>query len=662
MKRSMQSAGTRAGDGEGVAAGFLAAWIGAGMAACLTAVSLAAAVAPVVAAESAAGDPSPKEIRELLDAASALLADGKPAKAVARVAEAAEGIEKLSRQERPPSGLRVLWERCRSLRDDLELEGVDVDAISLKPLSSGASKEKPSTPAKPATPARPAAASFTTQISPILSRHCGGCHIAGRKGGFQMVSYAGLMKTGMVQPGVGNASRLVEVIESGDMPRGGGKVSRDDLNLLIKWIDAGAPFDGTDPAQPLGGGGPPAATGTPTPPPPPVVAVKLKAGEVSFASDIAPVLLQNCAGCHDADDPESNFSMATLERLLRGGRGGAAVKSGGGADSLLVKKIRGTGIEGQRMPLGKPPLPDDVIALIQKWIDQGLKLDLLTPKDDLETVAAAGRAQHLSHADLRKVRFAAGGKLWSRAIPDEQAVVVERGDIVVIGNLSESRLADLADEAESVGRRLRDEIASADASPSDPIVKGGVVVYAFAKGYDFSSFWQSVLSEERPKGVTGGAGVSGDVVYAAVVPPGGDAGDAAADLRAMLTEQMTAAVLLTHRTPAWFAHAAGRALAMKAAPKSPLVQAWRHDLPSALQRVGSSADLFTGRGDRTVAAVVGGGFVSGLLTDGSRLRSLVQQLDGGAAFDQAFQTVFRGPPQKMLEAWAVKSQVKGQRR
>ena len=621
--------------------------------------------ATAAVAEEAAGEVSLKEIRELLDTATELLADGKPTKALARVVEAAQGIEKLSQQDRLPSGLRGLWERCRSLRDDLELEGMDGAAISLPPLRAGPSKAamstkpagsaKPAAAAKPAATSKPVAVSFSTQVAPLLSRHCGGCHIAGRKGGFQMASYAGLMKTGMVQPGVSNASRLVEVIESGDMPRGGGKVSADDMNLLMRWIDSGAPFDGPDPSQPIAATAAQPSGGPPVPPPQPVVAVKLKAGEVSFAANIAPLLLENCAGCHDDDEPESNFSMMTLERLLRGGRAGPAIKAGSGADSLLVKKLKGTGIEGQRMPLSKPPLPDDVIALVQKWIDQGAKLDLLTSKTDLETVAAAGRAQHLSHAELTKVRFAAGASLWARAIPDEKPVVVDRGEFVVIGNLSPSRMDALADAAESVSRRLHEEFTAADASPSAPWLKGGLVVYAFAKAYDFSSFWQSVLSDERPKGMVADAGASGDVVYAAVVAPTGDADDAAADLRGLLTEQMTAAALLDRGAPAWFAHGAGRALAMKTAPKSPLVQAWRRDLPAALQRTVSPADFLAGHGDRAAASVVGGGFVAALTPDGSRLKGVVQQLDAGVEFDQAFLAVFRGSPQKLLEAWAAKA-------
>lgn len=123
------------------------------------------------------------------------------------------------------------------------------------------------------------------------------------------------------------------------------------------------PYDGADPNAPLNGVARQATAPPPAvPPTKPIVAVKLKPGEVSFAAEVAPVLVENCVGCHDIDQPDANLSMITFDRLLRGGRGGSPVTPSKGADSLLVKKLKGAGAEGQRMPLGKPPLAADVIA------------------------------------------------------------------------------------------------------------------------------------------------------------------------------------------------------------------------------------------------------------------------------------------------------------
>ena len=606
---------------------------------------------------------SPQTVKTLLDEAERALADGQPAKASARLVQAATALGQLPGEGPAVAGRRTLLARLKSLRGDLELEGVDVSGIELPAAKPASTRTKqPAATAKPSAASRdkpaagPAAATgvrFTSQVAPLLTRHCGGCHIAGKKGGFQMASYAGLMKSGMVQAGQGEASRLVETILSGDMPRGGGKVPPQDLAVIVKWIDSGARFDGPDPEAALDGAGRGAAAAGPSVRPEAMAAVQLKPGDVSFASDIAPLLLERCAGCHDATQPEGNLSMTTLERLVRGGRGGAAIAPGRGAESLLVKKLKGTGIEGQRMPLGGPPLDDNAIAMIQRWVDQGAKLDMLTARTDLDVLAAAGRARRLSHADLRKVRFEAADRLYARAIPDEQARREERDDLLLVGNASASRLALYAAAAADVEQRLRADLLGGEG----PLVKGGIVVYAFSKSYDLSSFWQTVLSAERPRGITATAGATGDVAYVAIALPasGGSEVEEAADARALLTEQMVAAMLLDRGAPAWFARGAGRALAMKAEPKSPLVQAWQRDLPAAMKKVGSAADLLSGQGDPATSATVGGGFVSAIVPAPGRLADLVGRLSSGVAFDQAFAAVFRAAPQPLFEAWAAKA-------
>jgi hypothetical protein len=229
-------------------------------------------------------------------------------------------------------------------------------------------------------------------------------------------------------------------------------------------------------------------------------------------------------------------------------------------------------------------------------------------------------------------------------------------------------MEELASAAEAVNRRLREEVTGG----KSPLIKGGIVAYGFAKGYDLSGLWQTVFSDERPKGMTAVAGVSGDVAYAAFVAPSGDraAGEkasagkneGAADTRALLAEQMTVAALLGRGAPAWFAKGAGRSVAMKFEPKADLVETWRRDLPTAVQRGGSPADFFAGHGDPVAAAVVGGGFVSAIMPSVSRLEQLVGQLDAGMPFDQAFVTVFRSPPQPLFEAWAAQASKNGPRR
>ncbi len=493
-------------------------------------------------------------------------------------------------------------------------------------------------------PAAGQAISFSKQVAPILAGRCGGCHVVGRKGDFQMASYAMLMQSGMVQKGAGNASRLVEVILSGDMPRGGGKVTPDEVGTLMKWIDAGAAYDAADPTIPLDQLA--RAKTAPPPPPPAAAAVTLKPGEVSFAIDVAPVLLKECAGCHGQRDAEANLRMTSLDALLKGGRGGPPVTPGKGATSLLVRKLRGKDIEGQRMPLNKQPLPDEVIARIERWIDEGARLDMLAGTTPLETLVAAGRARSMSNADLEKLRFEAGRRLWKRAIPDEEPVVASRPGVCLIGNLPEARMAELADVAADVAGRVRGELVE-----EGPAVKGGVVLYVVRQAFDYSTLWQTIVGGERPKGLTANAGVSGEVVYGALLVP---STDEPGDLEAAFAEAITSAAFAARTVPGWFSRGAGRAVATRIAPKSGIVLAWKRDASAAVPRLGSAADFLAGHAEPAAAALAAGGFVGSLAT-GDRLAQILALLDGGAAFDEAFGKAFKATPAQAFQKWASRA-------
>jgi hypothetical protein len=315
-----------------------------------------------------------------------------------------------------------------------------------------------------------------------------------------------------------------------------------------------------------------------------------------------------------------------------------------------VRKLRGRDIEGQRMPLNKQPLADNVIATIERWIDEGARLDMLAAQTPLETLVAAGRARSMSNADLEKLRFAAGRKLWRRAIPDEEPVVEVAGGMCLIGNLPGDRMRQLAADSEPLAERVRRELVG----DAGPLLRGGVVVYVFRQPYDYSALWQNVLNAERPKGMVGHAGVSGEVAYGAVLLPSDD------DAQALLVEQLAGAAFAGRMTPEWFARGAGRALATRLVPKAPLVQEWRREVPAAVARLGSVADFLGGHADPVASATAAGGFI-GVLATGARLKQMAAELDAGAAFDAAFTKVFRAAPQPAFEAWAAREAKKAPR-
>jgi len=87
---------------------------------------------------------------------------------------------------------------------------------------------------------------------------------------------------------------------------------------------------------------------------------------------VAPVLAQNCVICHSGQSAAAGLSLDSYEAVLKGSTRGAVVKSGDTANSELVLRIKG--ISQPRMPMTGPPfLSDADSAIVERWVDGGLK-------------------------------------------------------------------------------------------------------------------------------------------------------------------------------------------------------------------------------------------------------------------------------------------------
>jgi hypothetical protein len=109
--------------------------------------------------------------------------------------------------------------------------------------------------------------SFANDIAPILVEQCLACHNARTaKGRFSLETYQALMKGGesgpAIAPGDGDFSNLVQLVESGDMPKEGDPLQPEKIAALKRWIAEGAKLDEGKPA------GKPLASIMPKPPQP----------------------------------------------------------------------------------------------------------------------------------------------------------------------------------------------------------------------------------------------------------------------------------------------------------------------------------------------------------------------------------------------------------
>jgi hypothetical protein len=91
---------------------------------------------------------------------------------------------------------------------------------------------------------------------------------------------------------------------------------------------------------------------------------------VSYYNEIRPILQRSCQGCHHPGAKMSGLVLTEYEGMLQGGqKNGPAVRPRAADQSPILAYLSGK--NEPRMPMGGEPLPDDQIALIRRWIEQG---------------------------------------------------------------------------------------------------------------------------------------------------------------------------------------------------------------------------------------------------------------------------------------------------
>ena len=123
---------------------------------------------------------------------------------------------------------------------------------------------------------------------------------------------------------------------------------------------------------------------------------------VNFEKELKPILEKNCFSCHKSGAiDKSGLILESPDSILVGGRlNGPAVIPRRSSKSPLILYLRGE--KKPRMPLGKTPLSEEQVTLIEKWIDQFPEdpSELALPK--LEAAAAlAEKGLAAARANLR---------------------------------------------------------------------------------------------------------------------------------------------------------------------------------------------------------------------------------------------------------------------
>jgi hypothetical protein len=113
---------------------------------------------------------------------------------------------------------------------------------------------------------------------------------------------------------------------------------------------------------------------------------------VSFVREIAPILQQKCATCHNSEKRKGGYRLDTFASLRRPGKSGdLPVVAGNPARAKIIELITASDPD-DRMPQKDDPLPAGQVSLIRRWMEEGAKFD--GPDGDASLVSLIPRLPH----------------------------------------------------------------------------------------------------------------------------------------------------------------------------------------------------------------------------------------------------------------------------
>jgi len=591
---------------------------------------------------------------------SNFLKRGKIEESVTLVRDIQSRMEKLG-----TAGDAEVTQELQSLAEDLAVShGVlELEGYTLQPLTASSMAAAPAmmanSPGLPGTPAPEPAPlpttfptaniSFTKHVAPILIARCGNCHVTGSRGGFSANTFEALMQGPaagtVIFPGDDIGSRLIETIETGDMPRGGGSVRPPELTALKTWIKEGAKFDGLDPKAPIN-----QASGSANPAAMMELEVTAASGneQVSFGLDVAGVLANRCVNCHSGNNPPGGLGMDSFARFLRGGDSGAPFVPGKPEESMIVRLIKATG--NGRMPRNGPPLTDEQITKIETWIREGGKFDGESPNDaSMLRINQIALAKKATHDQLAAMRAESSQQMWDLGMPNVKSATVDADNFLAYGTMGEATLKEHVAEADKAAEKVRTILKIPSTAP---LVKGKMTLYFFQKRYDYAEFGNMIERRDLPPDWKGHYRYNVTDAYGSVQVPSEDEYELNVLLGQLIASNHVAS-LGNGTVPDWFAEGVGRVVASRISKNDPRVVAWDNQIESALGSMSKPDDFVTGKLSPNQASVVSYAFLKAIMGRGNSFDAMMNSLRSGTNFEEAFQSAFNMNPSQLAAAWAA---------
>src|SRR5690606_24359202 len=92
---------------------------------------------------------------------------------------------------------------------------------------------------------------------------------------------------------------------------------------------------------------------------------------VDFSADVKPILNKHCISCHGGVKKNSGFSLLFEEEAFASTESGEpAIKRGDAAHSNFIKRLNEDDPE-LRMPYNAPPLSEEEIDVLTRWVNEG---------------------------------------------------------------------------------------------------------------------------------------------------------------------------------------------------------------------------------------------------------------------------------------------------
>ncbi len=207
-------------------------------------------------------------------------------------------------------------------------------------------------------------ADFETHIAPLFEANCLSCHGPSQpQGELDLSSHESTLQGGksgpVLVPGSPLESLLLEKLHSGAMPLGADRLGDDQINLVRRWIEAGA-RRAEEEAE---------------------TAAVASAAVVAGPETVTTILNVKCLLCHGRRNQEGGLDLQTRASLLEGGVSGPGIVPGKPDESLLIQRIENSDM---------PPLKDQArlsvravtsseLERLRAWIAAGAPYDERKP-------------------------------------------------------------------------------------------------------------------------------------------------------------------------------------------------------------------------------------------------------------------------------------------